>query len=139
MTEEILKKFSVERLQELEKYLQERLDQIGSSRPITINQPTFWRDKIDWKEDEREYLNIVKKVLSEKKEKTNESKKLKHIKLFEEMKSDSRLWWDNLSSSERDDYFEMYSRDKERMDSLRTTDVDELDDYDIEEIYNEFK
>lgn len=77
-TKEILKTFSVERLKELEKFLQERIDQIGSSRPVTKNQPTFSRDKIDWKEDEREYLNLVKSVLSEKMIK-NESFKIKRF------------------------------------------------------------
>lgn len=52
--------------------------------------------------------------------------------------SNSSVWWDSLNSSERDEYFDMYYRDMERMDLLRTCSIDELDSTDIEQIYNDY-
>ena len=52
--------------------------------------------------------------------------------------SNSSSWWNSLSSIERDEYFNMYYRDMERMDLLRTSSVDELDSCDIEQIYDEY-
>jgi hypothetical protein len=51
---------------------------------------------------------------------------------------DSRNWWDSLSSIEKDEYFDMYYKDMEKMDLLRCCDVDELDSDDIEQIYNDY-
>ena len=73
-------------------------------------------------------------------------KNKRHIQSFNEHQenlnisdvSDSSLWWNKLNSTEKNEYFEMYSRDMERMDLLRATDVDELDELDIEQIYNDY-
>lgn len=73
-------------------------------------------------------------------------KRLKNIQTFEQHSSelnisdvrDSRIWWDSLSSSEKDKYFEIYYKDMEKMDLLRCCDVDELDSDDIEQIYNDY-
>jgi hypothetical protein len=52
--------------------------------------------------------------------------------------SNSSAWWNSLDGFERDEYFNMYYRDMERMDLLRVCSVDELDSCDIEQIYNDY-
>lgn len=53
-------------------------------------------------------------------------------------KEEHMVWWESLSSEERDEYFEKYTREMERLDLLRTTDVDELEECDIKDLYNDF-
>ena len=50
----------------------------------------------------------------------------------------SKVWWENLSNIEKNEYFDMYYKDMKRRDLLRTVNIDELDDLDIEEIYNDY-
>lgn len=44
-------------------------------------------------------------------------------------------WWNSLTEEERQEYFNMYYKDMERLDLLRVMNIDELDSTDIEEIY----
>jgi hypothetical protein len=52
--------------------------------------------------------------------------------------SKSKKWWDSLSYSEQEYHFKDYLREKERLNLLRATSIEDLDEVDIEEIYNDY-
>lgn len=79
-----LSKLSLDELIRLERKLKMKLKQRGSVKPIT-----HAKQHLDHKKNEREYLNIIKSVISSKQK--NESKILRYADFIKENKVDKSL------------------------------------------------